>query len=158
MLSPTANVEMEMLQGQLRLTLHPRDGTKYRNAHTYAMWVWDCGKGKGTRPLSHAEQRTAQTLHITPKRAMDEYDEAVLFTYSLLESRLERLEYLLGASTAQADEKPKPKPKPLSIADRVRRIEQSLQQLAGKTALLDNVNKLCTRNQGSSSCACIELC
>lgn len=70
---------------------------------------------------------------------MDEYDEAVLFTYSLLESRLERLEYLLGGSTAQADEKP------LSITDRVRRIEQSLQQLAGKTALLDNVNQLCTR-------------
>ena len=70
---------------------------------------------------------------------MDEYDEAVLFTYSLLESRLERLEYLLGGSTTQADEKP------LSITDRVRRIEQSLQQLAGKTALLDNVNQLCTR-------------
>lgn len=69
---------------------------------------------------------------------MDEYDEAVLFTYSLLESRLERLEYLLGGSTAQADEKP------LSITDRVRIIEQSLQQLAGKTALLDNVNQLCT--------------
>lgn len=69
---------------------------------------------------------------------MDEYDEAVLFTYSLLESRLERLEYLLGGPKAQSDEKPQ------AIPDRVRRIEQSLQQLAGKTALLDNVNELCT--------------
>ena len=109
------------------------------------MWVWNCGKG--TRPLSHAEQPKHHTTH-----AMDEYDEAVLFSYSLLESRLERLEYLLGGSTAQADEKP------LSITDRVRRIEQSLQQLAGKTALLDNVNQLCTRFQGSGSRACIELC
>ena len=66
---------------------------------------------------------------------MDEYDEAVLFTYSLLESRLERLEYLLGGSTAQADEKP------LSITDRVRRIEQSLQQLAGKTALVTGASR-----------------
>jgi hypothetical protein len=113
------------------------------------MWVWDCGKG--TRPLSHAEQPRHWNLN-TPTRAMDEYDEAVLFTYSLLESRLERLEYLLGGSTAHADEKP------LSITDRVRRIEQSLQQLAGKTALLDNVNQLCTRFQGSSPRACIELC
>ncbi|KAF3011188.1 hypothetical protein E8E13_011583 [Curvularia kusanoi] len=72
---------------------------------------------------------------------MDEYDEAVLFTYSLLESRLERLEYLLGGSTAQGDEKPQ------SVPDRVRRIEQSLQQLAGKTALLENVNELLAKHK-----------
>ena len=69
---------------------------------------------------------------------MDEDDEAVLFTYALLESRLERLQYLLSGPKAQGEEKP------LSIPDRIRSIEASLQQLAGKTALLDNVNELCT--------------
>lgn len=69
---------------------------------------------------------------------MDEYDEAVLFTYALLESRLDRLAYLLGGPTKQGEEKPQ------TIPDRIARIEQSLQQLAGKTALLDNVNALCT--------------
>ncbi|XPS68782.1 hypothetical protein M3J09_001066 [Ascochyta lentis] len=72
---------------------------------------------------------------------MDEYDEAVLFTYGLLESRLERLEYLLSGPKKQADEKPQ------TIPDRIHRIEQSLQQLAGKTALLDNVNELLTKHK-----------
>jgi len=68
---------------------------------------------------------------------MDEYDEAVLFTYSLLESRLARLEYLLSGPTAAPDDAAPP------VRERIRRIEQSLQQLAGKTALLDLVNELC---------------
>ena len=71
---------------------------------------------------------------------MDEYDEAVLFTYALLESRLERLEYLLSGPKKSGDEKPQ------TIPDRIRRIETSLQQLAGKTALLDNVTELCTHH------------
>lgn len=68
---------------------------------------------------------------------MDEYDEAVLFTYALLESRLARLEYLLSGPPATGGAKPQ------TIPDRIHRIEASLQQLAGKTALLDNVEKLC---------------
>ena len=70
---------------------------------------------------------------------MDEYDEAVLLTYALLESRLERLEYLLSGPKTQ------PEHKPQTIPDRIRSIEQSLLQLAGKTALLDSVNELCTK-------------
>lgn len=74
----------------------------------------------------------------TPTHAiMDDYDEAVLFTYALLESRLARLEYLLSGPQPQPDDKAH------TIPERVRRIEQSLQQLAGKTALLDHVNELC---------------
>ncbi|KAJ4342159.1 hypothetical protein N0V95_007006 [Ascochyta clinopodiicola] len=72
---------------------------------------------------------------------MDEYDEAVLFTYGLLESRLERLEYLLSGPKKQGEEKPQ------TIPDRIHHIEQSLQQLAGKTALLDNVNELLTKHK-----------
>jgi hypothetical protein len=68
---------------------------------------------------------------------MDEYDEAVLFTYALLESRLERLEYLLDGPKPQGEERPK------TIPDRIHSIEQSLQQLGGKTALLENVKELC---------------
>lgn len=68
---------------------------------------------------------------------MDEYEEAVLFTFSLLESRLDRLEYVLGGPQEVAKDKPR------TIADRIHRIEQSLQQLAGKTALLDEANNLC---------------
>lgn len=69
---------------------------------------------------------------------MDDYDEAVLFTYSLLETRLARLEYLLSGP------KPQHEGRPQTIPERIHAIEQSLQQLAGKTALLDNVNELCT--------------
>jgi hypothetical protein len=68
---------------------------------------------------------------------MDEYEEAVLFTFALLESRLDRLEYVLGGPQEQSKEKPK------TIPDRIHKIEQSLQQLAGKTALLDETNNLC---------------
>ncbi|KAH6644202.1 hypothetical protein C7974DRAFT_407899 [Boeremia exigua] len=71
---------------------------------------------------------------------MDDYDEAVLFTFALLESRLARLEYLLSGPRA-------PEGKPQTVADRIHRIEQTLQQLAGKTALLDNVNELLTKHK-----------
>jgi hypothetical protein len=74
-----------------------------------------------------------QTAHHT----MDEYDEAVLFTYALLESRLARLEYLLSGPKTQGGERAQ------TIPDRIHSIEHSLQQLAGKTALLDNVKQLC---------------
>jgi hypothetical protein len=67
---------------------------------------------------------------------MDEYEEAVLFTFGELESRLDRLEYILGGPKAHTDEKPK------TIQDRIRKIEQSLQHLAGKTSLLNDINQL----------------
>lgn len=73
----------------------------------------------------------------TPTHSMDEYDEAVLFTYALLESRLDRLEYLLSGPKTPSQERPQ------TIPDRIRGIEQALQQLARKTTLLDNVNELC---------------
>jgi len=67
---------------------------------------------------------------------MDEYEEAVLFTFALLESRMDRLEYVLGGPHEQARDRPR------TIPDRIHRIEQSLQQLAGKTSLLDETNNL----------------
>lgn len=67
---------------------------------------------------------------------MDEYEEAVLFTFALLESRLERLEYLLSGPNKTFDEKPK------TIPDRIHRIEKSLQELAGKTSLLKDAQEL----------------
>ncbi|KAF1945588.1 hypothetical protein EJ02DRAFT_451312 [Clathrospora elynae] len=72
---------------------------------------------------------------------MDEYEEAVLFTFALLESRLGRLEYVLGGPPEQAKEKPR------TIPDRIHLIEQSLQQLAGKTALLDEANNLLSKHK-----------
>ncbi|KAI4905974.1 hypothetical protein J4E90_011011 [Alternaria incomplexa] len=72
---------------------------------------------------------------------MDEYEEAVLFTFSLLESRLDRLEYILGGPQDNTKDKQK------TIPDRIHRIEQSLQQLAGKTALLDEANNLLSKHK-----------
>ena len=70
---------------------------------------------------------------------MDEYDEAILFTFALLESRLNRLEYVVGGPPPPtAGEK-----KPQTLPDRIHKLEQALQQLAGKTALLDEANNLC---------------
>lgn len=68
---------------------------------------------------------------------MDEYEEAVLFTFGELESRLDRLEYLLSGPQVESEEKPK------TIPDRIHRIEKSLQELAGKTSLLADANELC---------------
>ncbi|KAJ4984453.1 nuclear distribution protein [Stagonosporopsis vannaccii] len=72
---------------------------------------------------------------------MDDYDEAVLFTFTLLESRLARLEYLLSGPTRAPEDAAQ------AVPDRIRSIEQSLQQLAGKTALLDNVKELLSRHK-----------
>lgn len=68
---------------------------------------------------------------------MDEYEEAILFTFGELESRLDRLEYILSGPKAQRNEKPK------AIPDRIRKIERSLQEIAGKTSLLSDANELC---------------
>ena len=70
---------------------------------------------------------------------MDEYEEAVLFTFALLETRLDRLEYILGGFQDSTKDKAR------TIPDRIHKMEQSLQQLAGKTALLDETNNLRTR-------------
>ncbi|KAF3045763.1 hypothetical protein E8E11_003165 [Didymella keratinophila] len=72
---------------------------------------------------------------------MNDYDEAVLFTFSLLESRLARLEYLLSGPTPHNESKPQP------IPERIRSIEVSLTRLAGKTALLDNVHELLNKHK-----------
>lgn len=69
---------------------------------------------------------------------MDDYEEAVLFTFGELESRLDRLEYLLSGPKQQTEEKPK------TIPDRIHRIEKSLQALNGKTSLLADAQDLCS--------------
>ena len=68
---------------------------------------------------------------------MDEYEEAILFTFGELESRLDRLEYILGGPKALSDEKPK------TIPDRIHRIEKSLQALGAQTSLLADAHELC---------------
>ncbi|KAH7361119.1 hypothetical protein BKA66DRAFT_426060 [Pyrenochaeta sp. MPI-SDFR-AT-0127] len=72
---------------------------------------------------------------------MDEYEEAVLFTFALLESRLDRLEYVLGGAQKEDGERPK------TIPDRIHKIEKSLQELAGKTALLEETNELLSKHK-----------
>ncbi|KAF2469490.1 uncharacterized protein BDR25DRAFT_335009 [Lindgomyces ingoldianus] len=67
---------------------------------------------------------------------MDEYEEAILFTYALLESRLDRIEYILGGVKPAADGKPR------ALAERIQRIERSLQELSKKTVLLNDVQQL----------------
>jgi hypothetical protein len=69
---------------------------------------------------------------------MDEYEEAILFTFGELESRLDRLEYVLGGPKAQSDEKPK------TIPDHIHTIENSLQALGAKTTLLADAHELRT--------------
>ncbi|KAJ4367810.1 hypothetical protein N0V86_009646 [Didymella sp. IMI 355093] len=72
---------------------------------------------------------------------MNDYDEAVLLTYSLLESRLARLEYLLSGAAPQSSGHQQ------TIPERIHSIEQSLSQLGGRTSLLDNVNELLTKHK-----------
>lgn len=67
---------------------------------------------------------------------MDEYEEAILFTFGELESRLERLEYILSGPQALAEEKPK------TIPDRIHNIEKSLQALGAQTSLLADAKEL----------------
>jgi hypothetical protein len=69
---------------------------------------------------------------------MDEYEEAVLFTLASLESRLDRIEYVLSGGKKPTEEKPK------TFPERVQRIERSLQELTGKTTLLHDVQQLST--------------
>lgn len=68
---------------------------------------------------------------------MDEYEEAILFTFGELESRIDRLEYLLSGPRDKTEEKPK------TIPDRIHKIERSLQALNGKTSLLADAHELC---------------
>ena len=56
---------------------------------------------------------------------MDEYDEAILFTLSLLESRLSRLEYVLG-NTPTPDETPK------TVTERIHKLEKALADVTAK--------------------------
>lgn len=67
---------------------------------------------------------------------MDEYEEAILFTFSALESRLDRLEYVLSGQTP-TEEKPK------TIPDRIHNIEKALQALGAQTSLLQDTQDLC---------------
>jgi hypothetical protein len=68
---------------------------------------------------------------------MDEYEEAVLFTFALLESRLDRLEYVLRGVKQPEGEKPK------TVTERMQKIDKSLQELSAKTALLHDARELC---------------
>jgi hypothetical protein len=68
---------------------------------------------------------------------MDEYEEAILFTFGALESRIKRLEYVLSGQAPKAAEKP------LTIPDRIHKLERSLQALNGKTSLLADAQELC---------------
>ncbi|KAF1979071.1 hypothetical protein BU23DRAFT_448632 [Bimuria novae-zelandiae CBS 107.79] len=72
---------------------------------------------------------------------MDEYEEAVLFTFALLESRLGRLEYVLGSKKNHTEEKAK------TVPERIHRIEKSLQELSTKTALLDDAQQLVSKHK-----------
>jgi hypothetical protein len=67
---------------------------------------------------------------------MDDYEEAVLFTFALLESRLDRLEYILGGAKKVDAAKPR------TVTERIQRIEKSLQELSAKTALLNDAQEL----------------
>ncbi|KAF2029133.1 hypothetical protein EK21DRAFT_113193 [Setomelanomma holmii] len=72
---------------------------------------------------------------------MDEYEEAILFTFGALESRLDRLEYILTGPHAPVEEKPK------TILDRIHRIERLLPELSEKTSLLADVDELLSKHK-----------
>ncbi|KAF1953444.1 hypothetical protein CC80DRAFT_420223 [Byssothecium circinans] len=72
---------------------------------------------------------------------MDEYEEAVLFTFALLESRLDRLEYVLGGVHAPTEEKAK------TVPERIQKIEKVLQELSTKTALLSDARELLSKHK-----------
>jgi len=79
---------------------------------------------------------------------MDEYEEAVLFTFALLESRLDRIEYVLGGAKRQSPDKPK------TFLERIHRIEKGLQELSAKTVLLNEVQQLRMSQFRSQSINC----
>lgn len=96
----------------------------------------------GRHAIASAEPNTDSQLpqltdRLTTAPAMDEYEEAVLFTYALLESRLNRLEYILSGAEKQPEDKPR------TLTERIQRLERSLQALSEKTALLDSAQELC---------------
>jgi hypothetical protein len=67
---------------------------------------------------------------------MDAYEEAVLFTIAELESRLDRVEYVLSGRKKDDAEEPR------TFSERMQRIEKSLQELSAKTQLLNQVHQL----------------
>lgn len=67
---------------------------------------------------------------------MDAYEEAVLFTIAELESLLDRVEYVLSGRKKDDAEEPR------TYAERMQRIEKSLQELSAKTQLLNQVQDL----------------
>lgn len=70
---------------------------------------------------------------------MDDYEEAILFTYALLETRLDRLEYVLsGGKYSRPDQKPQ------TLFQRIQRIERSLNELSERTSLIDEAKQLST--------------
>lgn len=70
---------------------------------------------------------------------MDDYEEAILFTFALLESRLERIEYVLSGPKSD------PEPKPKTVPERIKKLEQSLKELSAKTVLLSEVQQLISK-------------
>ena len=71
-----------------------------------------------------------------PTDTMDEHEEAVLFTYSLMESRLDRIGYVLGGTKGQHQEKPR------NLSERIQRLEKSFKELSNKTVLLQDAQEL----------------
>ncbi|KAH7410149.1 hypothetical protein DE146DRAFT_604195 [Phaeosphaeria sp. MPI-PUGE-AT-0046c] len=71
---------------------------------------------------------------------MDEYEEAILFTFSAFESRLDRLEYVLSGRTPTEE-------KPRTIPDRIHNIERALQALGAQTSLLQDTQDLLSKHK-----------
>ncbi|KAF2868065.1 hypothetical protein BDV95DRAFT_630707 [Massariosphaeria phaeospora] len=67
---------------------------------------------------------------------MDAYEEAALLTLTLLESRLDRIEYVLGGRKKKTEDKPR------TVPERMHKIERSLQELSAKSELLNDVQEL----------------
>lgn len=66
---------------------------------------------------------------------MDDYEEAILFTYALLESRLDRIEYVLSGAKEEGEERPR------SLPERIQRMERLVQEFSEKTTLLDDARE-----------------
>ncbi|KAJ4299629.1 hypothetical protein N0V90_004875 [Kalmusia sp. IMI 367209] len=62
-------------------------------------------------------------------------------TFALLESRLGRLEYILGGGKKEREEKVE------TVAERIHRIEKSLQELSAKTTLLHDAQQLLCKHK-----------
>ena len=68
---------------------------------------------------------------------MDDYEEAILFTYALLEARLDRLEYILSAGKYTPQDRQQQ-----TLPQRIQKIERSLNELSERTSLLGDVKQL----------------